>query len=890
MPNTNSWLCIYAIAQLGKPYRLGASGDFEECNKGKVCQNGWYATSEKNAYPNPYNGKSVKTHDCSGLVKGALCCDAVDEGKVRKNVTFAKSGAEFHSATSQYWNYCSQRGTSLSDFPRIPGMLLFKNKDKSGHTKQHMGIYIGKFVDLNGEPHEDFVIDAMGSKWGVVMGPLYKKDGTSRWSCWGQLTDCEIDTSAESLFDAKSNSMIHGAPEDTTVDIQPITIATENMKPFVATVLGQYDPKLNYDKIKEARISAMMLYGGELFDVSHVKHTYINPALANQVAQCNASGLPYAMYVNVRARNEIEADAECKALYYVISQYPPKLGIWLSLNIGDNVEMNNKIIDIYYKFIYKWGLADRCGLYVTSSQLKKITWENYEEVFYLWYIDPKDVNEVDDELLDPTMFDLDPENSVSIQVELHDTVTPESEQPRIQDQHGISAETKSHDWLPNFPRKENGRFVRIKPNREFVAQAKLEERGLSPLYDSQTDRHDMTLRQVGYLDTSYSLSNNSSNIAISVINYTTALGDLYDQFAPAVATLNSVKVDTSQLESDTKICIDFFIEKGYSAASASGIAACLQLYSGISTDYSKTIGTSYVYGIGAWDEVKMNSMKNKVGSGWKTDLTGQLEYLLYDIETSFSAMVIPLKLQQLNKENAQVVAEVFLTVYNELYMSDSNIEKVKSYAGEIYDKLIITGIKNQSPSVVGTVHAEVFDINGNILDAKFGVPIPPELDQTGLLYGSDYTSYTHWFYNWGKSTDSYRLSRVWESQGCPHDKGVATIGGYYCVAVKPKFGNVGDVIAVLLEKGDIFCCIIADIKGDDALSEWGHSKSDDDNNEFNDISIIEWERVKTDSQGKAIKATIGSTNVDKSSKGATIGEWEHQKILNITNYGSYCDL
>ena len=869
MPNTNSWLCIYAIAQLGKPYKMGSSGEAIKSTQAKLKQKDWESSST--AYDNPNNGKVVKTHDCSGLFVGALSCEDVNGPKIL-------STPLYHGATKQYWDFCKhQRGDSISTFPRIPGMLVFRSKGST--TKEHVGVYIGKFIDLNGNPHEDYVIDAKGRDWGVIMGPLFKKDGSSRWDCWGQLDLCEQDTSPDSVFDARTNSMIHEAPEDTTGDIQPITIATENMKPFVATVLGEYNPKLNYDKIKDARISAMILYGGELFDVSHIKHTYINPALANQVAQCNASGLPYAMYVNVRARNEIEADAECKALYYVISHYPPKLGIWLSLNIGDNVEMNNKIIDIYYKFIYKWGLADRCGLYVTSSQLKKITWENYEEVFYLWYIDPKDVNEVDDELLDPTMFDLDPKDSNSTQVELHDIVTPESEQPRIQDQHGIDNQPKGHDWLPNFPRKENGRFVSNKPAREFVAQAKLEERGLSPLYISQTDRHDMTLRQVGYLDTSYSLSNNSSNIAISVINYTTALGDLYNQFAPAVATLNSVKIDSSQLESDTKICIDFFIEKGYSAASASGIAACLQLYSGISTDYSKVIGTSYVYGIGAWNEVKLNLMKNEVGSDWKINLTGQLEYLLSDIETNFSAMVLPLKLQQLTKENAQVVAEVFLTVYNELYVSDSNIEKVKSYAGEIYDKLIITGIKKQSPSVIGEAHAEVFNINGQILSPQYTVAVPPELDQAGI---ADY--FTAYFRNWKSGTVQRQLFEIWKEQGKPNDKGIAMIGGCYCVAVKTeKFGNLGDIIAVALKNEVVFPAIIADAKGVDAKNEWGHDYS-------NGVSIIEWERVKTTPNGTAIRGNDGSDvdhPHDVSWMKTTWEGWYMEEVAYVTNYGSY---
>ena len=869
MPNTNSWLCIYAIAQLGRPYKMGSSGEAIESTQAKLKQKDWESSST--AYDNPNKGKVVKTHDCSGLFVGALSCEDVNGPKIL-------STPLYHGATKQYWDFCKhQRGDSISTFPRIPGMLVFRSKGST--TKEHVGVYIGKFIDLNGNPHEDYVIDAKGRDWGVIMGPLFKKDGSSRWDCWGQLDLCEQDTSPDSVFDARTNSMIHEAPEDTTGDIQPVTIATENMKPFVATVLGQYNPKLNYDKIKEARISAMMLYGGELFDVSHTKHTYINPALLNQVAQCNAAGLPYALYVNVRARNEIEADAECKALYYVISQCPPKLGLWLSLQMNNSRELNDKIIEIYYKFIYRWGLTDKCGLYVTPKQLETITWENFQDAFYLWYISPEDVNNVDDELLNPDLFDIDPENSTPSPVENHDIIQRDETSTTFELGHSIEATQKGHDWLPNIPKRdEGGRFVTNR-FRTQLAQHQLEERGLAPLYNTQTDRHDMTLRQVGYLNTNYSLSNDVSNIAISVINYTSVLGDLYTQFAPAVATINSVKVDTSQLDSNTKICIDYIVDQGYSAASACGITACLNLYSRLDTGYVGQVGTKYVYGIGAWDEIHMNEMKDMVGLDWKTNLTGQLEYLMYDIETNYSAMVLGLRLQQLDKENAETVAEVFLTVYNELFVSNNNIEKVKSYAGDIYDKLIITGIKNQSPSVIGEAHAEVFNINGQILSPQYTVAVPPELDQAGI---ADY--FTAYYRKWKSGTVQEQLFEIWKEQGKPNDKGIAMIGGCYCVAVKTeKFGSLGDIIAVALKNEVVFPAIIADAKGVDAKNEWGHDYS-------NGVSIIEWERVKTTPNGTAIKGKDGSDvdhPHDVSWMKTTWEGWYMEDVAYVTNYGSY---
>jgi hypothetical protein len=179
------------------------------------------------------------------------------------------------------------------------------------------------------------------------------------------------------------------------------------MSPFIATVLQGQNPKLDYNKIQEARISAMMFYGGELYDESHKqKSTYVNPYLNEQVSQCDNAGMPYALYVNVRSRNVIEADLECRTLYYIISRYPPSLGIWLSLQINNTVDINNYIMEIYYKYAEKWGLKDRIGLYVNETELAKITWDKFKDKFYLWMIKPMIVTTIDDELLQPEMFEV----------------------------------------------------------------------------------------------------------------------------------------------------------------------------------------------------------------------------------------------------------------------------------------------------------------------------------------------------------------------------------------------------------------------------------------------------------------------------------------------------
>jgi hypothetical protein len=79
---------------------------------------------------------------------------------------------------------------------------------------------------------------------------------------------------------------------------------------------------------------------------------------------------------------------------------------------GQGVAMNDKILDVYYKYITKWGLRGRCGIYIAKDKIKTISWENYEDRFYLLAIDRmKNFKSVENKLLQPEMFDIPDGNS-----------------------------------------------------------------------------------------------------------------------------------------------------------------------------------------------------------------------------------------------------------------------------------------------------------------------------------------------------------------------------------------------------------------------------------------------------------------------------------------------
>ena len=181
-------------------------------------------------------------------------------------------------------------------------------------------------------------------------------------------------------------------------------IKTEAITPYIATISGS-DTSVNYKALKNMGVVGVMLYGGGLYNNIHLeKLSYKNPSLDKQVSQVEKDDLPYGLYVDVRARNMDEAKKECKALYYVTATYPPKLGIWLHLDLVKGRLTNDRILGYYYKQLYDWGLGNRAGLYVTKSELESITWSKYKEYFNLWLVSHIDRIEAIDSLLTPEFF------------------------------------------------------------------------------------------------------------------------------------------------------------------------------------------------------------------------------------------------------------------------------------------------------------------------------------------------------------------------------------------------------------------------------------------------------------------------------------------------------
>lgn len=181
--------------------------------------------------------------------------------------------------------------------------------------------------------------------------------------------------------------------------------------PYIATIHPD-DSKIDCIRLKESGVVGLLLYGGSYYTSIHTVSTkYASSQIKNQVRDADKNDMPYGIYVSVRSRSVNEAKSECNQLWYLISKYPPKLGLWLKLETRSSRSTNDLILEEYYRNIEKWGLKDKCGIYTTRAGIETFTWDNFYQKYLLWLIDPvTDMSQVDNKLLTPEFFLLEEVN------------------------------------------------------------------------------------------------------------------------------------------------------------------------------------------------------------------------------------------------------------------------------------------------------------------------------------------------------------------------------------------------------------------------------------------------------------------------------------------------
>lgn len=181
------------------------------------------------------------------------------------------------------------------------------------------------------------------------------------------------------------------------------TINYKYLKPYIITI-NRNTHNMDYTQLKNMGVVGVIIEAGSLYDAVHSQISYRNPRIDVQCKSAVSAKLPFGLYCGVRARSVEEAKRELYELSFCIRKYPPMLGVWLHLQLVKSTALNNQILNVYYNELVRLGLKDKVGLYVTPSELKQISWDKFQDQFYLWLVEHVSTMDSIDQLLTPEFF------------------------------------------------------------------------------------------------------------------------------------------------------------------------------------------------------------------------------------------------------------------------------------------------------------------------------------------------------------------------------------------------------------------------------------------------------------------------------------------------------
>lgn len=184
------------------------------------------------------------------------------------------------------------------------------------------------------------------------------------------------------------------------------SIAVGAIKPYMAIIDPAASPSdFDCQALKDMGVIGLLMYAGTLYDQYHKEvKPYKNKFLKAQMEKVISQGSLWGLLATSRARTLQEAKQEIYWLYFVIAKYPPKLGIWLEPDLSVDSNRAREIVQLYYDYFVRWGLIDKCGLYCTAEQARKVDWENFAGRMSLWLNEPLGDLSLLEELLTPSLF------------------------------------------------------------------------------------------------------------------------------------------------------------------------------------------------------------------------------------------------------------------------------------------------------------------------------------------------------------------------------------------------------------------------------------------------------------------------------------------------------
>lgn len=210
------------------------------------------------------------------------------------------------------------------------------------------------------------------------------------------------------------------------------------------------------------------------------------------------------------------------------------------------------------------------------------------------------------------------------------------------------------------------------------------------LYNTEYTRADALIREVAYINSNSERTVSKSGIHLSVMNYTTMLNDLWKVFGWGTGETSETSSDTSNLSGNSKTIVDYLMNKGLNAAAACGVIANIYYESSFDTSAVGDNGTSF--GVCQWHEGRGAAMKSMAGANWASNLTGQLNYLWHELNTSYQGTLAHLKSVPNTTAGAKSAADYFVRNFEIPSQVDSESIKRQNKAAEYFSQIKSGGV------------------------------------------------------------------------------------------------------------------------------------------------------------------------------------------------------
>ena len=271
---------------------------------------------------------------------------------------------------------------------------------------------------------------------------------------------------------------------------------------------------------------------------------------------------------------------------------------------------------------------------------------------------------------------------------------------------------------------------------------------------------------------------------------------------------------------------------------------------------------------------KINKIKNYIQESledFKIKVTARLEAMdeaekkAYRLATMHEFGEAPVEEKEVVDDSMIEAQELEKWVLMQLGEDVSNMEIPKKETTPSYPESVAAQMKKAEQEAAELAEKQKkpeIKTNVELSENSKTIDIPSSVRQSGI--SKNMTPYDKFYGRWNDNTGQKALSELWDSSGRPSDRNIATYDGRYLVAVSKKFGKVGDQVDIVLSDNTVIPCIIADAKGTDAQSEWGHVMG------TGGVDIIEWQQANSVTERSDVE----------------LGDWNKKAVTKVINQSS----